>query len=159
MAKNLYQIVTAATSILATDKMYIARAPFGVTDDRYILGSDILAQLASPLTTKGDLYTFSTVDARLAVGTTNGQILQVNSATGVGLSWSTPTYPSASGSAGKILISDGTNNVYSTPTYPNTAGTAGSIVISDGTNKINSTSLWPNTVGTALHLVLSNGTS
>jgi hypothetical protein len=29
---------------------------------------------ASPLTTKGDLYGFSTVDARLAVGT-NGQVL------------------------------------------------------------------------------------
>lgn len=159
MAKNLNQIATAAVSILATDKMYIARSPFGVTDDRYILGSSIISQLASPLTTKGDLYTFSTVDARLAVGVTNGQILQVNSAAAVGLSWSTPTYPSASGSAGKILISDGTNNVYSTPTYPNTAGTTGSIIISDGTNKINSTSLWPNTVGTALHLLLSDGTS
>lgn len=159
MSKNLNQVPTGATSILATDKMYIARSPFGATDDRYILGSDIIAQLASPLTTKGDLYTFSTVDARLAVGASNGQILQVNSAAAVGLSWSTPTYPPASGSAGKILISDGTNNVYSTPTYPNTGGAAGSIVISDGTNKINSTSLWPNTVGTNLHLLRSDGTS
>lgn len=48
---------------------------------------------ASPLTTKGDLYTFTTVNARLAVGTINGQILQVNSADPTGLSWSTTTYP------------------------------------------------------------------
>jgi len=159
MAKNLNQIATAAASLLATDKMYIARSPFGVTDDRYILGSSLITQFADPLTTKGDLFTFSTVNARLPVGTVDGQILQVNSAAAVGLAWSTPAYPSTSGSAGKILISDGTNNIYSTPTYPNTAGTSGSIIISDGTNKINSTSLWPNTVGTALHLVLSNGTS
>lgn len=159
MAKNLNQIATGATSILATDKMYIARSPFGVTDDRYILGSDIIAQLDSPLTTKGDLFGFSTVDARLPVVVGDGKILQVSSAAGVGLAWSTPTYPSASGSAGKILISDSTNNIYSTPTYPNTGGTAGSIIISDGTNKINSTSLWPNTVGTALHILLSNGTT
>lgn len=159
MSRNLNQIPTQATSILSTDKMYIARSPFGVTDDRYILGSDIIAQLASPLTTKGDLYTFSTVDARLPVALGDGKILQVASATAVGLAWSTPTYPSASGTAGRIIISDGTNNVYSTPAYPNTAGTLGSIIISDGTNKINSTSLWPNTVGVANHLVISNGTS
>lgn len=159
MGKNLNQVPTQATSILASDKMYIARSPFGVTDDRYILGSDIMAQLASPLTTKGDLYTFTTVDARLAVAVGDGKILQVASGAATGLAWSTPTYPSASGSIGKILISDGTNNIYSTPTYPNAAGAAGSIIISDGTNKINSTSLWPNTVGTNLHILLSNGIS
>jgi len=41
---------------------------------------------ASPLTTKGDLYTYSTSDARLAVGT-NGQVLKANSATATGLEW------------------------------------------------------------------------
>lgn len=34
--------------------------------------------------------------------------------------WSTPTYPSASGTSGTVLRSDGTNNVYSTFTIPNT---------------------------------------
>jgi hypothetical protein len=39
-----------------------------------------------PLTTKGDLYGFSTVPARIPVGT-NGQVLKANSATATGLEW------------------------------------------------------------------------
>jgi hypothetical protein len=76
--------------------------------------------LSSPLTTKGDIWVFSTVNTRLAVGATNGQILQVSSGAATGLAYSTPTYPSASGTAGTILRSDGTNNVYSTFTISNT---------------------------------------
>ena len=41
----------------------------------------------SPLTTKGDLYTFSTSDARLAVGATNGMALTVDSAEATGLKY------------------------------------------------------------------------
>lgn len=53
---------------------------------------------SSPLTTKGDLYTFSTVDARLAVGA-NGTTLVANSSEATGLQWVTPT------SGGLTLIS------------------------------------------------------
>jgi hypothetical protein len=47
---------------------------------------------ASPLTTKGDLYTYSTTDTRLGVGT-NGQILTADSTAATGLKWasSSPT--------------------------------------------------------------------
>ena len=65
---------------------------------------------------------------------TAGKVLQ--SGATAAPTWSTPTYPSGSGSSGTILRSNGTNMVYSTATYPDTAGTAGNILRSDGTNFI-----------------------
>ena len=44
---------------------------------------------SSPLTTKGDLYTFSTVDARLGVGA-NDTVLTADSAEATGLKWAAP---------------------------------------------------------------------
>lgn len=44
---------------------------------------------ASPLTTKGDLYGFTTTNARVAVGT-NGQVLSADSTEATGVKWTTP---------------------------------------------------------------------
>ena len=44
---------------------------------------------SSPLTTKGDLYGFSTLDARIPIGT-NNQVLTADSAEALGLKWATP---------------------------------------------------------------------
>jgi len=62
-----------------------------ITDlaDLYVdTGSAWKAIGGAPLTTKGDLYGYSTVDARVAVGT-NGQFLKADSSTATGLAWDT----------------------------------------------------------------------
>lgn len=66
----------------------------------------------------------------------SGRMLQSNSTTSSG--WSTPSWPTAAGTSGKIVQSDGTNFVTSTPTYPLTAGTSGNVLTSDGTNWLSS---------------------
>ena len=58
----------------------------GVYDTRKIKASNIGG--ASPLTTKGDLFTYDTADARLPIGT-DGQALIADSAEATGLRWGT----------------------------------------------------------------------
>ncbi|MCW1908620.1 MAG: hypothetical protein KIH63_004735 [Candidatus Saccharibacteria bacterium] len=64
------------------------------------------------------VYSTAAAFALLASTATAGKVLQ--SGSNAAPSWSTPTYPSASGSAGKVIRADGTNNVYSTFTIPDT---------------------------------------
>jgi hypothetical protein len=54
---------------------------------------------ASPLTTKGDLYGFSTTNARVPVGT-NGQVLTADSTQSLGIKWAT----AAGGGGGLTFI-------------------------------------------------------
>jgi hypothetical protein len=56
---------------------------------------------ASPLTTKGDLYTYSTTDARLASSGVNNDVLMVDTSTATGLKWAAPA------SGGMTLINTG----------------------------------------------------
>jgi hypothetical protein len=58
----------------------------------------------SPLTTKGDIYTFDTGDTRLPVGT-NGQVLYADSAETTGLKWGDA--PSAGGGSGRSYYLNG----------------------------------------------------
>lgn len=86
----------------------------------------------SPLTTKGDLYTYSTTDARLAVGT-NGHVLTADSTAATGIKWA------AAAGGGKVLqVVSATYSTYttnSTTTYADT-GLSVSITPSSASSKI-----------------------
>ncbi|MES2875442.1 MAG: hypothetical protein V4708_17090 [Bacteroidota bacterium] len=80
----------------------------------------------------GIFYSTAGAGAILAGTATANKVLMSGSTAAP--TWSTPTFPNASATTGKIIISDGTNWIASTPTYPAAAGTSGNVLTSDGTN-------------------------
>ena len=77
---------TVSTSSVLTLQQYDAGSLyFNSTSAAIFFASDAAN---SPLTTKGDLYTFSTADARLAVGA-NDTVLTADSTQATGLKWAT----------------------------------------------------------------------
>jgi hypothetical protein len=83
-----------------------------------------------PLTTKGDLYTYSTAAARLPVGT-NGQVLVADSAQTLGIKWANNAagFADPMTTRGDLIYRDATNT-----TVRLAAGAAGYILTSDGTD-------------------------
>ena len=108
--------VTAGTATVATAGSLIlpqndAGILYFTATGAAIFYDYIQAGAVSPLTTKGDLYTFSTSDARLGVGA-NDTVLIADSAQATGLKWGTPS------SGGMTLITTTTfDNSVSTYTY------------------------------------------
>ncbi len=100
--------VTAGTATVATAGSLIlpqndAGILYFTATGASIFYDYIQAGAVSPLTTKGDLYTFSTSDARLAVGT-DTYTLVADSGEATGLKWAAP----ASGGGMTLINSGGT---------------------------------------------------
>jgi hypothetical protein len=72
---------------------------------------------SSPLTTKGDLYTYSTADARLPIGT-NDQVLTADSTQATGMKWA-----DASGGGGLLIAEDSGYGLDNGSTNRGTVGT------------------------------------
>lgn len=99
-----------------------------VGDQLYFAGSPIGGGTVSPLTTKGDIYTFTTTNARLPVGL-NGLVLTADSSTPTGLSWA----PGGGGGGGSVVgfsftNANGISGTVATPTTtPNLTLSLGAI--------------------------------
>lgn len=90
---------------------------------------------ASPLTTKGDLYTFGTANTRLAVGT-NGQVLYANSGATNGIDYEAPISLTTTGTSGASTFTPGNPNVLNIPQYSGTTTT-----IANGTATLTSSAI------------------
>lgn len=78
----------------------------GLMSPRAIATADLPAGTVSPLTTKGDIYTYAAADARLPVGA-NGTVLTADSAQATGLRWGSALTSTLTNS--HIFVGDVTN--------------------------------------------------
>lgn len=122
------------------------QALFTVDSKGRIISASNISSI-SPLTTKGDLYTFSTVDDRLAVGT-DGYVLSADSGETTGLKWvpaGSGTVTSVSGAglasgtvttSGNITVTAATQSDMETATSTTTAVVPGVVHNHPGVAKV-----------------------
>jgi hypothetical protein len=107
----------------------------------------------SPLTTKGDLYTYGTANARLAVGT-NGQVLTARSTATDGVDWE--TLPTATTSQPGMVQPDGTTITISGGVISAVGGGGGGVgVENDVTSSRALGTIYRNTSGQMLFVTVT----
>src|SRR3990167_261898 len=106
----------------------------------------------SPLTTKGDIFTFSTVDARLGVGS-DGQVLSLDSAEATGIKWA--TLPSGGAPTDATYITQTANASLSNEQSLTAVGAG--ILSSDASGVLSAVTVQVGRGGTGLTLGTSGG--
>ena len=112
-------VLTSCTGLPATTGLTATGTKDATT---FLRGDDTWAVVdASPLTTKGDVYTFDTGNARLPVGA-DGLVLKADSSTATGLAW-------GSGGGGATAVHTFSNTT--TTSYTGTASSFGTVGVGD----------------------------
>lgn len=136
----------------ATGDILTAAQMNGIGDEL----NDLHTSGSSPLTTKGDLYGYSTTNARVPVGT-NGQVLTADSTQSLGVKWATPS--SGGASDWTLLNAGGTALTGATKITVSFTAPKQILVLMVGASSANSRSfitLRPNDVSTADYSVAGN---
>ena len=97
----------------------------------------------------------NTTSVVAATATANKVLMSGSNAAPV---WSTPAYPNASATSGKVIISDGTNYIASTPTFPNAAGTVGNVIRADASGNFVSSATATNQINNIDPASITNNT-
>ena len=121
-------VATAGSLILPQNDagiLYFTSASAAIFYDYIQVGA------TSPLTTKGDLYTYGTSDTRLGVGA-NGTTLVADSSTATGLKWATP----ASGKVLQVIYGTTSTALEIASTSLTDSGITATITPSSATSKV-----------------------
>lgn len=112
MSDNWFQIYTTkpTTTFNSTDIFYLARSPYSPTDNFGFLYSSLI-----PLSTKGDLFTWSTAATKLGIGS-DGQILTADSTNSTGMKWAS-SLPITSANQYDIIYAPSANTLGGLSTF------------------------------------------